>query len=385
MSHASPVFFINHLRNYDDLSTETTSCYVNLSAPRFHKNIKGYKPTPLVELPGLAASIGVDKIFIKDESKRFHLKAFKCLGASFGIHSVIGNKGGSEFDLICSATDGNHGRAVAWYARQIQKKCVILVPIGTTQQRIEAIRSEGAEVIIVKGDYDTTVEIAFQYSIENNGLLVQDTAFDNYELIPQLIMQGYTTMMEEIREELEIKGWKNSFDLVLIQSGNGTWGAAVASYLHSESNNSIPQIISVEPFESDCCFSAVFSGKIIQTQKSQKTMMAGLNCGTISKLAFPIYKSVFSGMLLLKEEHTINAMRLFASPLKSDAAIESVESGAAGLAGLMALTKDKSYADLKEYLGIGKRSRVLIFNTEGITDQSNYDKIVKRQLNFFRD
>ena len=218
----STAFFINNPSNKIEDSL-TTNILQNSDAQVFHASLPNYEATPLVQLPNLAQKYNVGNIYIKDESYRLGLNAFKGLGASYAISEIL--KGNSGITTICTATDGNHGRAVAWSASLFGKKSVVFVPIGTTKQRIAAIEKEGAKVEIVDGDYDQTCAHAEKISKENSWELVQDTAWDGYEKIPAQIMAGYLTLFQELENSLHTAG-QSKIDIVFLQAGVGSFAAA---------------------------------------------------------------------------------------------------------------------------------------------------------------
>ena len=334
----------------------------------FHSKIMNQQ-TPLVKLPNLARSLGIKELLIKDESHRFGLNAFKALGASYAMSRQITNNPGIK--TFCTATDGNHGRAVAWMAKKLNKKAIIYMPKGTISARVSAIESEGAKVIVIDKSYDDAVEMASKDSTRKNWCLIQDTAWLGYEKIPIDIMKGYWTQVHEITKQINNK----KIDLVILQSGVGSWAASVIYYIKNKWKN-IPYFISVEPHSANCLFESIRLGKKVSVHNQKSTKMAGLDCGSVSFLAWNILSNNLVGSISISDTLSERAMKVFANPLKNDKGIESGESGASALAALIELCENKQYFDFKEKIRLDEMSTVLLFNTEGATDPDNYKSVV---------
>ena len=340
----------------------------------FHDTI-GNKETPLVRLPGLAKHLGVGNLLLKDESHRFGLNAFKALGASYAMHRQI--KKTPQIKIFCTATDGNHGRAVAWVARKLKRKAVIYMPKWTVTARIRAIEKEGAEVHVIDQSYDIAVEMASERVNEGNKdgdclwSLIQDTAWDGFEEIPLDIMKGYWTEMYEVTHQLG----KETVDVLFLQSGVGSWAASILGYIATQWNHP-PVCISVEPHSANCLYESIKTGNRVIVENNETTIMAGLNCASVSTLAWDILKNGLSGSMSITDELSEEAMRLLAYPVSGDPSITSGESGASGLGGLIGLSKTTKYKDLKDKFNLNKNSTILIINTEGDTDPINYKKII---------
>ncbi len=350
---------------------ETSSILKKSNAIEFHSTLPEYKATPLTHLPGLAKKYGVKNIYLKDESYRFGLNAFKGLGASYAVHKVL--ESDPNIETICTATDGNHGRAVAWSAKNLGKKSVIYVPGDTTKKRIEAIEAQGAKVIQIAGDYDKACETAKNKSLENNWALVQDTAWEGYTEIPALIMAGYLTMFKEIEKSLEKK---DDIDIVFLQAGVGSFaGSGVFHYLNKYGKNK-PKIVIVEPEEADGILLSFKNDKISTSKGSGTTIMAGLNCATPSMGAWGIIKSGTDLSLKVNDDYTRKAIRELYYPNASDKRIISGESGAAGLAGFLALMNEAELREVKDDLNMNENSNILFISTEGDTDKLVFAEIV---------
>ena len=244
---------------------------------------------------------------------------------------------------------------------------MVFVPENTVKSRIENIENENADVHVVKGDYDHAVEEARLYAKQKPAILIQDTSWDGYEMIPAMITVGYLTQMLEIEDQIGDEE-KPFFDFVILQGGVGTWPSSVVHYYKSIYSENSPKIMIAEPYESDCLLESAKRKKRSITRKSQRTVMAGLNCGTPSKIAWKILEKGVDAFISIPDEYAVRAMKQFYNPMKDDPQIESGEAGAAGLGALMAMMLEKELENIKKKMGVNKDSNILIFNTEGITD-----------------
>ena len=351
----------------------------------FHRGLPGYTPTPLISCESIARYCGVKKILVKDEGKRFGLKAFKVLGASYAVYRYLYEKSGYHLTpdkflsdegrnladgiTFCCATDGNHGRAVAWIAKHLGAPAIVFVPEGTVPARINAIESEGAQVVVAKGGYDEAVRRAGENSDWIKNIVISDISYPGNMKIPLYIQQGYLTMFYETLLQLKEIG-EILPDLVLIQAGVGAFASSAASFFNDPEKG--PYLISVEPESARCLFHSaeVSDGKPHSFLPSQKTIMAGLNCETPSLTAWPVIRDRYNAFISIEDTYSEEAMRLLAKEN-----IVSGESGAAGLAGLIALRRE--YPEFIENNFIKKQGiSVLIINTEADTDPEMYQKIV---------
>ncbi len=344
------LYDLNHVKNY-------------------HESI-GIKKTPLYLLPALAKYLKVGKIYIKDESKRFKMNAFKILGSSYGMYQELKNN--LNIKKFCTATDGNHGKSVARIAKKMGKESIIFVPKDIVKNRIKMIIEEGAQVVETNEDYDQTVLIARNFVKSKNikkkyseYSLIQDTSWDGYELVPLNIMKGYLTQMDEISDQL----LDEKINFIFLQSGVGSWAASVIAYIQKHWLYQ-PNIYSVEPFSANCVFESILYGKSISTKDKGDTIMSGLNCGTISSLAWPILKAGLAGSISISDGLVKEAMRTLAKPKGNDNPIVSGESGASSLAAILGLTKNNNPLSFTE------DTNILIINTEGDTDKDNYKNII---------
>jgi diaminopropionate ammonia-lyase len=325
-------------------------------------------------LPTFAQRYSVSQVYVKDESHRFGLNAFKGLGASFAMSNILQRN--SEVEIFCTATDGNHGRAVAWSAKRANKKAIVFVPAGTAASRIEAIRAEGAEVIQSEGDYDFACQQAMNRCQQPGWALVQDTAWMGYEEIPAWIMAGYLTMYQELEDTLHAADHAK-LDVVFLQAGVGSWAASALWYYHHRYGTKRPRLVIVEPTESDGIFYSFKKKERTSPISSGRTMMAGLNCGIPSLTAWLLINDLADASMIISDDFAQRAMRELYFPKGNDQSIVAGESGAAGVAGFIAVCSEPSLAPLKKFLALTESSSVLFYNTEGATDPVNFDKMVK--------
>jgi len=360
---------------------------------RFHQTLPNYKPTPLARLDHLAGYLEVDAIRVKDESYRCGLNAFKVLGASFALCTRLTRKlnldpNKADFNLLSSgkfkdllpdltcitATDGNHGRAVAWAARQLGCRAVVYMPKGTASARLESIRDLGAEAGIIDGNYDDAVQLAADRARENDWLLLQDTAGPGCEDIPIRVMQGYLTMFEEAFEELG--GTLPTH--VFIQCGVGSLAGSLQAYLVEKFGEKRPLLTIVEPTRAACYYQSIIAGdgNPHTVQGDLNTIMAGLACGEPNIISWHILRDFADCFVACPDEVTAQGMRVLGNPLQGDDRVISGESGAVTLGLLVRIQKMPELMPLKQALNITPASIILLFSTEGDTDPVMYRKIV---------
>ena len=358
-------------------------------ARAFHSSFPQYAPTPLAELSALAAQMGLKSLLVKDESQRFGLNAFKVLGGSYAIARHIAARLGLRPEemtfaalrsdaaraalgnaVFFTATDGNHGRGVAWTARELGCRAVVRMPKGTAKSRVENIRALGAEVTVEDCNYDGCVRLAARQARETaGGVLVQDTAWPGYTQTPLWIMQGYLTMALEADEQMVAPPTH-----IFLQAGVGSMAAAVAAYFRQAHPQNPPKIILVEPAAADCFFRSAANGEITAVTGEMRTMMAGLACGEPSPIAWDILKRLTAAYLSCEDAAAARGMRALARPLAGDKAIVSGESGASTLGALLDAAADEK---AREALGLDGNARVLLFSTEGDTDPVNYRRVLE--------
>jgi diaminopropionate ammonia-lyase len=349
----------------------------------------GYAPTPFVSLTALAREIGVGEVLYKDEGPRFGLGSFKALGGSYAalrvLQRVIADKLDREVSLadirngkfaaecaaitLVSATDGNHGRSLAWGCKRFGVPCRIYIHAEVSEGRSLAMRDLGAEVIRIEGDYDASVTLA-KTEAENNGwYVVSDTSWPGYTLPPRDVMAGYGVMTQEICEALE-----RAPTHVFLQGGVGGLAAGVAAGLRQFWGDASPRVVIVEPELAACLFESGKAGKATNVAIAEETLMAGLSCGEPSPLAWEILEEEASDFLTIPESLVAPCVRLLAAPLSGDTAIEAGESAIAGLAALIAARKDDA---LSAALDLDAGSRVLLIGSEGVTDEAIFKMIME--------
>lgn len=363
----------------------------------FHKSLPGYKATPLVELDDLAKYYGVQKLWLKDESKRFGLNAFKVLGGSYAIGKYLSQKLGRDmselpFNVLISdevkkqlgdvtfvtATDGNHGRGVAWVANKLRQKSVVYMPKESAKMRFDAIAREGADVSITDLNYDDAVRLANKGAEEHGWIMVQDTAWDGYEEIPLWIMQGYSTIINEIVEQLEAAKEEKPTH-VFLQAGVGSFAGAVQGYLAHLYGDDRPITIICEPHGANCIYKSMEAndGKPHNVTGDLTTIMAGLACGEPNTISWKILRDNADFSVSCDDSIAARGMRVLSSPLGNDQRVISGESGAVGLGLFTVLSEKKEeYAELMKALKIDENSRILCISTEGDTDVEGYKNVV---------
>lgn len=334
-----------------------------------------YSPSRLVALDGLARKAGVAGVFYKDEGARFGLGSFKALGGAYAVNRLLNLLGGDETNItVCSATDGNHGLSVAWGAAQLGCRAVIFIHADVSAGREKALRDRGAEVVRIDGNYDDSVRMCVIAAQENGWHVVADTTSDpNMQEIPKTVMAGYTVMAAEVVQQLA--GSRPTH--VFIQGGVGGLAAAVCDYFHREWANDMPCIVIVEPELAACLFESASRGKRTAIDIHEETMMAGLSCGEVSLVAWPVLEQRASHFLTVPDSVVAPTMQLLLDAPFGDPAIVAGESAVAGLAGFIAA---RSKSEQSETLGLDKESRILVFGTEGATDPDLYRSITGRSL-----
>jgi len=362
---------------------------------RFHQQLPGYRRTDLVRWHRLAKAWHVKDIFIKDESSRFHLKAFKVLGGSYAVSRLLCKKLGMTPDdidfvyltgeearerigpmTLTTATDGNHGRGVAWTAEQFHQKAVIYMPKGAARSRVEHIRSHGATVVVTDLNYDDAVRLCRRTAEENGWYVIQDTAWEGYTAIPRWIMKGYMTLCVEAVNQMANVGLRPTH--VFIQVGVGSFGGATVGYLRDHFSDHPPRFITMEPSTAACVFASVSAadGRPHALTGELNTIMAGLACGEPNPLAWEILRDFCSCYLSCDDFVAANGVRILAHPLKGDRPVEAGESGALGLGVLDLLCNCDKFRELKQELAIDPDSTLLFFNTEGATDPESRREIL---------
>ncbi len=379
----------DHFASVEAFSAETAR-----RTRQFHRSFPQYRETSLKPLSGLAWHWKVGGIFVKDESERFGLNAFKVLGGSYAIGRYLADLCGLPLESLqysqiiskevknkigeitfVTATDGNHGRGVAWTAAQLGQKSVVYMPKGSSLTRLDHIRELGSAAEILDCSYDDCVRRAAMQAKQNEWILVQDTSFPGYEEIPNWIMQGYTTMALEADEQMERIGERPTH--IFLQAGVGSMAAAVVAYFVSKYGKEI-QFFVVEPKTADCMFRSAQEpdGKAHCITQQMNTIMAGLACGEPNPAAWKILKSYSSTFFSCPDWVSANGMRILAAPVKGDEPIISGESAAVGIGLLEELMQNRQWGTFRKKIGLNEHSKILFFSTEGNTDPQRYQDIV---------
>ncbi len=388
-------YFINtHKKEQPGWIDGGCGAFGNPETLAFHRSLPAYAPTPLLELPALAASLGLKQIYVKDEGHRFGVKAFKPLGASYSVFCFLKKqwraKSGTELSpgdflnpatmarlgqfTFCAATDGNHGRAVAWTARHLKQEAVIYMPSNTALSRIQNIEAEGARVVLVDGTFDECVALCDRDAQTHGWQVIADTAYPGYMELPDYIMAGYSTIFYEMEGRINFPD-RSLADVVLLQAGVGGLAAAGAWYFASHYGKHAPRMACVEPVLADSFLESAKAGAARESTKNYQSIMAGLNCG-VSLLALPVLLDAVDAFFSVSDHYAEAAMRRYYFPKGNDPRIISGESGAAGLAGLLALMQNEALRPLRDALGLDKNATVLLINTEADTDPENFRKVV---------
>ncbi len=358
----------------------------------FHASFPVYQETPLACLPETAKALGVENFYVKDESYRFGLNAFKVLGGSYAIGNYLAQKLGKSISempyerlvseevkrelgdiTFVTATDGNHGRGVAWTANRLGQKAVVYMPKGSAQERLKNIQAEGAEASITEMNYDEAVRLANKQAEEKGWVMVQDTAWEGYEDIPEWIMQGYGTMGYEAYTQLPEKPTH-----IFLQAGVGSMAGAVTGFFAGVYGEDRPVITIVEPNKADCIFRTAKEGdgKLHFVTGDMDTIMAGLACGEPCSIGWNVLKDYADNFISCPDYMAAQGMRILGNPIAGDNRVTAGESGAAAFGCVTEILRNPRYAKIKEKLGLNETSRVLFFNTEGDTDKENYRSIV---------
>ncbi|MBQ7370664.1 MAG: diaminopropionate ammonia-lyase [Blautia sp.] len=363
-------------------------------ARAFHQSFPEYKETPLANLDALAKELGVASIHVKDESYRFGLNAFKVLGGSYTIGNYIAKKLGVSISELpyeklispevkekigqitfVTATDGNHGRGIAWTANRLNQKSVVYMPKGSAQERLHNIQALGADASITELNYDDAVRLAKEGQDQYGWVLVQDTAWDGYEEIPGWIMEGYTTMAAEATEQLN--GEKPTH--VFLQAGVGAMSGAICGYFASlYGDEERPVITIVEPDQADCIYQTAKAndGHLHFVTGDMNSIMAGLCCGEPCSIGWNVLRDHADHFISMPDYVAAEGMRILGNPLSGDPKVISGESGASTLGFVAEVLRNPELEGLKKELGLNRDSRILCFSTEGDTDRENYRRIV---------
>tara|TARA_B100001175_G_C19486230_1_gene629925 strand:- start:804 stop:1928 length:1125 start_codon:yes stop_codon:yes gene_type:complete len=328
-------------------------------------NWKNYKPTPLISLYKLSQKLKINKVFYKDESKRFNLKSFKALGGAYAVEQVT--KGNKNI-TISTATAGNHGRSVAWGSKKLKLNCKIFISEYVSEFRAKVMRSFGAEVIRVKGNYDKSLKECIKQSKKNNWQIVQDVAWQDYRLVPKLTMAGYSVMMKEISEQIK----RQKITHIILQAGVGGMAAGmvagIARYL-----NYVPKIFVVEPENAACVLESIKIGKIKKISIKKESLMGGMSCDEVSLVPWEILKNSVNYCVTVSDEHISKTVKSLANSDFCGKKIIGGECSTPGIISLIGLCNDKK---IKKKTNLNENSNVLLFGCEGDADEELYQKLL---------
>ena len=330
-------------------------------------NWKGYSPTPLVELNKLSKELNLNKIFYKDESKRFDLKSFKALGGAYAVEKVTK---GNKDTVVATATAGNHGRSVAWGAKRLGLKCKIFISEYVTDARGKVMSDLGADVIKVKGNYENSLIECIKQSTKNNWQIIQDVAWKEYITVPKYTMAGYAVMMKEIVDQLD----HNKISHIILQAGvGGMAGAMIAGVARYLKN--IPITVVVEPDSAACVLESIRTGKIEKIDIIRESLMGGMSCGEVSLVPWEILKNSVKYCISLPDDDIAKTMKLLGNANFSDEKIIAGENSTPGVISLISSCENEK---IKEKMQLNKNSNVLLIGCEGDTDKEMYQKLINQ-------
>jgi len=328
---------------------------------------EGYAPTPLISLNKLSKELNLNKIYYKDESKRFDLKSFKALGGAYAVEKVTQ---GNKDIVVATATAGNHGRSVAWGARRLGLKCKIFISEFVSDARGQAMADLGADVIKVEGNYEKSLIECIKQSTENSWQIVQDVAWKDYMLVPKYTMAGYTVMMKEIVDQ--IKGEKITH--IILQAGVGGMAGAMVAGIARYLNN-VPVTLVVEPDSAACVMESIKTGKIEKIDIKRESLMGGMSCGEVSLVPWEILKNSVKHCISLPDDDIAKTMKLLGNSSFSEEKIIAGENSAPGVISLITSCEDQN---IKENLQLNKKSNVLVIGCEGDTDKEIYRNLINQ-------
>ena len=330
-------------------------------------NWENYSPTPLIELNKLSKELNLNKIFYKDESKRFNLKSFKALGGAYAVEKIT--KGNKDI-VVATATAGNHGRSVAWGAKRLGLKCKIFISEYVSDARGQAMAELGADVIKVKGNYENSLIECIKQSTENNWQIVQDVAWKNYTIVPKYTMAGYTVMMKEIIDQIN----KNKISHIILQAGvGGMAGAMIAGIARYLEN--VPITLIVEPDSAACVMESIKSGKIEKINIKKESLMGGMSCGEVSLVPWEILKNSVKFCISLPDDDIAKTMKFLGNCSFSEEKIIAGENSAPGVISLITSCENDK---IREKIKLNSNSNILVIGCEGDTDKEMYQKLINQ-------
>ena len=353
-----------HNFNKNNILTVLTKSQID-EAYKIISGWDNYSPTPLISLKKLSEKLKLNKIFYKDESKRFHLKSFKALGGAYAVEKVTK---GNKHMVISTATAGNHGRSVAWGSKKLGLKCKIFISEYVSEFRAKVMRSFGADVIRVKGNYDNSLKECIKQSKQNNWQIVQDVAWENYKLVPTLTMAGYSVMMKEISEQIN----NQKISHIILQAGVGGMAAAMVAGIARYLDN-VPKIIIVEPKSAACVLESIKANKIKKISIEKESLMGGMSCDEVSLLPWQILKNSVNHCVTVSDDYIAKTVKSLANSEFSNEKIVGGECSTPGIISLVGLCNDP--VSRKE-INLNKNSNVLLFGCEGDADEELYKKLL---------
>jgi diaminopropionate ammonia-lyase len=386
---------LNQMPKTEDQYLKIMSRKKVVKANNFHRSFPQYSVTPLHKLSHLAGYLGIRNLYVKDESYRFGLNAFKVLGGSYAIGRYVAQQVGKDiselpYEVLSSsqlrdefgqatfftATDGNHGRGVAWAANKLGQKAVVRMPKGTTETRKRNIEKENALVTIEDMNYDDCVRLAAKEASETpHGVMVQDTAWDGYEEIPTWIMQGYGTLAMEASRQIIADGCERPTH-IFVQAGVGSLAGAVIGYFANKYPDNPPIMCVVEASAADCLYRSCVAGKKVKVRGDLETIMAGLACGEPNTISWDILQNHAAAFFSCPDWMSAKGTRVYGVPLQGDPTIISGESGSVTMGLLTSLLRDDEYKEAREAIHLDANSEVLLISTEGNTDPIRFREVV---------
>ncbi len=376
--------------NYCDFLTEENA----KKAKRFIETLEEYESTPLVSLDALASRFGVQKVYVKDESKRMGLNAFKGVGVLYGVARLICDRFDLDIEKIgfndlmapelnskiqelvfIAATDGNHGKGLSWILSKLGCKCHIYMPKNSTEARVKAIENYGATVTVTDGNYDDTLRIVIEKAAENDWIHVQDQAWEGYTKVTNLISEGYTIIADEALGQMQEDGSEKPTHIIL-QAGAGSFAFGILGYFANVFKESKPYMVLAEPENADCYYQSVTNGEYTVVTGELETIMAGLSVGEANFVAWETLRTIVEGYASCSDSISARGMRILSSPIGDDTRIISGESGALGFGLLSMLCQSNDYEDIKNQMKIDENSVVLLISTEGDTDPKVYEDVI---------
>ena len=325
---------------------------------------EGYKPTPLIDLNKLSKNYNLNKIFYKDESKRFKLKSFKALGGAYAVEKI---SAGNKDIIVSTATAGNHGKSVAWGAQRLGLKSKIFISENVSESRAKDIASFGAEIIRVKGNYDDSLKACITQSTENNWEIIQDVAWQDYELVPKLTMSGYSVMIKEISEQTN-----HYITHIFLQAGVGGMASAVIAGV-ARYFKRIPRIIIIEPESADCVLASIDNSKLTKVDIKKESIMGGMSCGEVSLVPWQIIKNSVNNCLSLSDDNIATTVAMLA---KGEFSNDKIIGGECSAPGIMSLIMSCNNKKIKQSLDLNEKSNVLLIGCEGDTDTTLYKRMI---------